>query len=106
MAGEPQDGMLQMLAYLAGRNLAHDLLLRALWAKWASQQPDPREFVFDCIEGLIGNIDALPADKLSPIVREHAEQHLRDFAENVQMRLANNGHPAAQDAGKPLKAAG
>lgn len=82
---EGGDGIVAMLCYLAGRTVAHDLLLRGVYAGHAMQQPDPQAWIFENIEGLIGSLDLM---KMSPEIREQAEQHLRDFAENLATRCA------------------
>lgn len=79
----PPDDTIAMLAWLAGRTVAHDLLLRGLYAGAAMQQPDPQAYIFEKIEGLIGSLDLVD---MSPEIREQAEQHLRDFAENLATR--------------------
>lgn len=56
------------LVLLTGRTVAHDVLLRALYAQWASSAADPEQFIVATVEGIIGSVDA-------------AKQHPRDDAE-------------------------
>ena len=78
------------LLLLTGRTIALDLLLRALYAKWASEQPDPENFIAVTVESIIGSMDAAkhrPQSAAETRAWEAAEADLRAFLENVALRL-------------------
>jgi len=78
------------LLLLTGRTVALDLLLRALYAKWASEHSDPENFIRVTIESIIGSMDAVnhgPQSAVETRVWEAAESDLRSFLENVALRV-------------------
>jgi hypothetical protein len=78
------------LLLLTGRTVALDLLLRTLYAKWASEQSDPVNFITVTIESIIGSMDAVnhsPQSDAEAHVWEAAERDLRSFLENVALRV-------------------
>jgi len=78
------------LLLLTGRTVALDLLLRTLYAKWASEQSDPENFITVTIESIIGSMDAVnhgPQNEVEIRVWEVAEADLRAFLENVALRV-------------------
>ena len=83
---------------------AQDLLLRALYAKWVTEDEDddPSASAFRIIEGMIGSMhgvvkaeDAEDAAWLGDI-----EDHLRGFEARLQTRLAGKAR-RAQEAEDP-----
>ena len=82
------------LLLLTGRTVAFDMLLRALYAQWASSSPNPEQFVTVTIESIIGSMDAAkqhPRDDAERRVWGAAESELRSFLENVTLRLRGTG---------------
>ncbi len=78
------------LLLLTGRTVAFDLLLRALYAHWAMNDPNPAGFIEVQIESIIGSMDAArqrPANDEERRVWEAAETELRSFLGNVTLRL-------------------
>lgn len=79
---------------LFGRQVAFDLLLRNLYAQIAATQPDPRGFIADTIDGVIGSMDAnenRPVNGPGRLIWQQAEAMLQDFADQVQKRFDENG---------------
>jgi hypothetical protein len=84
------------LLLLTGRTVAFDMLLRALYAKWAAETGDPQAFITHTIESIIGSIDAAkqrPTSEAERSVWEAAETELRSFMENVSLRLQETRKP-------------
>jgi hypothetical protein len=78
---------------LLGKILAHNLLLRALYTKWARESDRPRNE----IRGIKGMIDstrevAPPGSDFEHRVYEQIGVELAEFSEAVDTRLMNMGH--------------
>ena len=93
--------------YLWARSLAHEHLLRGIWAQVAARQADPPQFMFETIEELIASIDRVGPETDQPIegvLRDAMVNELRLFADQVKLRLGNRGYPDASappPAGRP-----
>lgn len=87
-------------AYKAqGDAAALDLMLRVLYATWASNQPDPLGWLAEAHAGMIQSLANI-ADLSNPHehrILEHAEAKLDEMFENIGIRLSNylRGSPSA-----------
>lgn len=83
----------ETLGWLWGRSVAHEMLLRGLFARLASEHSDPAAWIFETIEQLVASMDAHPSP--APAVTETAVAELRLFAEQVRIRLLALAVPPA-----------
>lgn len=69
---------------------AVEMVVRGLFAKWAGEADDPPASAFRMIEGIIASMHHVRegADENERRVLMKIEDHLRDFGENIQIRLA------------------
>ena len=75
---------------LLGQVIAQGLLLRGLWARWATEAPDPaaawnRQTIAKLIDSM--KLARPPADAQEARLWEYAKNALREFGEQVDVRL-------------------
>jgi len=75
------------------RTIALDILLRGLYAKWAIESPTPRASNQKLMEELIQSMwtVAPPKDDTERRLYEHVQTALREFQQNVDVRLKGEG---------------
>ena len=75
------------------RLIALEFLVRGLYAKWAIESPDPRGSNRRMLEGMIQSMWNLapPKDDTERRLYENIETALREFQQNVDLRLSEEG---------------
>lgn len=85
--------MQQHLGSLLVSSTVTELLLRALYCKWAAEAENPQAKLFELIETTIGSlVNAMP-DAADAGFREAIERELRLFGQQCQARLASLAPP-------------
>ncbi len=85
------DDVAARLETLRGQYGAMNILLRSLYAKWAMENPEPRAFnhkFFDDMIGSMYNVTGKPENKSDVLVWEVIEDTLREFEQQVDLRLS------------------
>ena len=69
---------------------AVEMVVRGLFAKWAGEADDPSASAFRMIEAVIASMHHVSegAGEDERRILMKIEDHLRDFGENIQIRLA------------------
>ena len=80
--------------YFLTRLDTYDLLLRALYTKWAIEADDPRGSAFQMMEAMIGSMHAVaePKDERDQKMLDRMEDHIRRFWQQVDTRLEGEGY--------------
>jgi hypothetical protein len=81
---------------LLARSMAFDLLLRQFYTVMGAIQPDPKKWIFENIETIIGSMDeveARPRSKEEQVLWDLAQIELHQFADNVGGRFNDDGTP-------------
>jgi hypothetical protein len=87
MAGESA-----FIGKLFARTIAQELLLRGLYAKWAAESSHPRQSNQNRLDGVVRSMwEITPPKDHDRRLYEQVEVSLREFQQNVDVRLKGEG---------------
>jgi hypothetical protein len=79
---------------LLARTTALDLLLRRFYTEIAALQPDPKRWIFENTEAIIGSMDEVdeqPRSREDRILWELTQAELHQFGANISGRFNDDG---------------